>query len=90
MDENVIQSPTSCMHNMIVEEEGDNVTTWCADESSSTTSSFVVNDPLVQVVSLDMRNVVARSTEMGDEEAHTRLQEDLIEEIWMRANVFQH
>ncbi|XP_047943042.1 carotenoid cleavage dioxygenase 8 homolog B, chloroplastic-like [Salvia hispanica] len=72
---------------MIVEEEGDNVTTWCADESSSTTSSFVVNDPLVQVVSLDMRNVVARSTEMGDEEAHTRLQEDLIEEIWMRANL---
>ncbi|XP_042067177.1 uncharacterized protein LOC121810479 [Salvia splendens] len=67
------------MHNMIDDDEGDYVTVWSDDASSSTTSSFVVHDPLVQGVPLDMRNVMARSTEMCKKEAHTRLQADLIE-----------
>ncbi|XP_047953595.1 uncharacterized protein LOC125199707 [Salvia hispanica] len=67
------------MHNMIDDDEGDYVTAWRDDANSSTASSFVVNDPTVQGVPLDMRNVMACSAEMCKEEAHTHLQADLIE-----------
>ncbi|XP_047961970.1 protein ALP1-like [Salvia hispanica] len=72
------------MHNMIVEDEGDNATDWSDDPLVSASSSYTVTDPIVQGVPPDVRNVMARSAAMRQEDQHTRLQADLIEEIWNR------
>ena len=72
------------MHNMIVEDEEENVTFWSDDPLASTNSSYTVTDPPVHGVPPDVRNVMARSAAMRQEDQHTRLQADLIEEIWNR------
>ncbi|XP_047979092.1 uncharacterized protein LOC125221010 [Salvia hispanica] len=72
------------MHNMIVEYEEENVTFWSDNPLASTSSSYIVTDPPVQGVPPDVRNVMACSAAMRQEELHTRLQADLIEEIWNR------
>ncbi|KAG6419282.1 hypothetical protein SASPL_121498 [Salvia splendens] len=74
------------MHNMIVEDEQDNVTLWSDDPLASTGSDYVVTEPPVQGLPPDIRNVMVRSAAMRQEEQHTRLQADLIEEIWTRTN----
>ena len=77
------------MHDMIVDDEGDYVETWRDDASANTANSFVLTDPPVHDVLAEQRNVMARETEMcEEEEAHTRLEADLIEEIWTHTNVF--
>ncbi|XP_042006035.1 uncharacterized protein LOC121754797 [Salvia splendens] len=62
-------------------DERENVTLWSDDPLASTTSNYTVTAPPVQGVPPDMRNVMARSAAMRQDEAHTRLQADLIEEI---------
>ncbi|XP_047949139.1 protein ALP1-like [Salvia hispanica] len=61
------------MHNMIVEDEGDNATDWSDDPLVSASSSYTVTDPTVQGVPPDVRNVMARSAAMRQEDQHTRL-----------------
>ena len=75
------------LHNMIVDDEGDNVTAW---NDYAIASSSILSDPPTQGVSLNIRNVMAREIDMREEHAHTCIQADLIEEFWTHINIFQH
>ncbi|XP_047978535.1 uncharacterized protein LOC125220403 [Salvia hispanica] len=78
------------MHNMIVEDEEENVTLWSDDPLANTGRNYTVTVPFVQGIPPDLCDVMARSVTMRQDELHTRLQADLIEEIWTRTNVFQN
>ncbi|KAL1546107.1 hypothetical protein AAHA92_22755 [Salvia divinorum] len=69
------------MHNMIVEDEGAGVANW-VDEDAAGSSHGVASDPVEQGVPHGEAQRLRTFVTTRQEEAHLRLQHDMIEEIW--------
>ncbi|XP_057795297.1 uncharacterized protein LOC131011539 [Salvia miltiorrhiza] len=69
------------LHNMIIEDEGEQATQW--EEDADEASSSAASQPHVGAPP-DFRAFIARQASMRDAEMHARLTLDLKEHIWSR------
>ena len=73
------------MHNMIVEQEGEELTDWIYEDVDAAGPSHDVATANVRMeISYEDTNRVRAFVDMCQQEAHIRLQKDLMEELWAR------
>ncbi|XP_047949059.1 uncharacterized protein LOC125194883 [Salvia hispanica] len=73
------------MHNMIVEDEGAALTDWASDDDNGAGPSHGVATPSGRMgVPHEGADRVRAFADMHQGQAHIRLQNDLIEELWLR------
>ena len=73
------------MHNMIVEDEGAALTDWASDDDDGAGPSHCVATPSGRMgVPHEGADRVRAFADMRQRQAHIRLQNDLIEELWLR------
>ncbi|XP_047979395.1 uncharacterized protein LOC125221317 [Salvia hispanica] len=70
------------MHNMIVEQERGYVTNWVDDEAGS--SSSTTTSPVTRGLPTGFGAVLERQASMRNQQDHTQLMTDMIEEVWNR------
>ncbi|XP_047978920.1 uncharacterized protein LOC125220826 [Salvia hispanica] len=70
------------MHNMIVEQERGHVTNWVDDEAGS--SSSTATSPVTRGLPTGFGAVLERQASMRNQQDHTQLMTDMIEEVWTR------
>ncbi|XP_047961460.1 uncharacterized protein LOC125206218 [Salvia hispanica] len=70
------------MHNMIVEQERGHVTNWVDDEAGS--SSSTATSPVTRGLPTGFGAVLQRQASMRNQQDHTQLMTDMIEEVWNR------
>ncbi|XP_047938127.1 uncharacterized protein LOC125185608 [Salvia hispanica] len=70
------------MHNMIVEQERGHVTNWVDDEPES--SSSTATSPVTRGLPTGFGAVLERQASMRNQQDHTQLMTDMIEEVWTR------
>ncbi|XP_047947137.1 uncharacterized protein LOC125193396 [Salvia hispanica] len=70
------------MHNMIVEQERGHVTNWVDDEAGS--SSSTATSPVTRGLPTGFGAVLQRQASMRNQQDHTQLMTDMIEEVWTR------
>ena len=69
------------MHNMIVEDEGEGVTSW--DDEDTVGPSFVMAcEPQNQGLPHDYNHIVRAFVNTREEQVHNPLKRDLIQEVW--------
>ena len=73
------------MHNMIVEDEGSALIDWASDYDDGTGPSHGVATPSGRMgVPHEGADRVRAFADMRQRQAHIQLQNDLIEELWLR------
>ncbi|KAG6410878.1 hypothetical protein SASPL_128951 [Salvia splendens] len=72
------------MHNMIVEDEGVQLTDWAKDDNEAGPSHGVAAANVRGGVPHDEEALLQANADMRQTDAHIRLQKDLIEELWAR------
>ncbi|XP_047978691.1 uncharacterized protein LOC125220577 [Salvia hispanica] len=70
------------MHNMIVEQERGHVTNWVDDEAGSSSSTATL--PVTRGLPTGFGVVLERQASMRNQQDHTQLMTDMIEEVWTR------
>ncbi|XP_047949400.1 uncharacterized protein LOC125195267 [Salvia hispanica] len=70
------------MHNMIVEQERGHVTDWVDDEAGS--SSSTATSSVTRGLPMSFGEVLQRQASMRNQQDHTQLMTDMIEEVWNR------
>ncbi|XP_047961358.1 uncharacterized protein LOC125206098 [Salvia hispanica] len=70
------------MHNMIVEQKRGHVTDWVDDEAGS--SSSTTTSPVTRGLPTGFGAVLQRQALMRNQQDHTQLMTDMVEEVWIR------
>ncbi|XP_047943195.1 uncharacterized protein LOC125190037 [Salvia hispanica] len=70
------------MHNIIAEQERGHVTDWVDDEAGS--SSSTATSPVTRGLPMGFGAVLQRQASMRNQQDHTQLMTDMIEEVWNR------
>ena len=71
------------MHNMIVEDEGPALTEWADDDGAGPSHGVATSSARMGIPQEGLDRVRAFA-DMRQQQAHIRLQNDIIEELWLR------